>query len=118
MWKAIYDSVQGTSHRANGLPCQDACRVHVRNSYPNSLLVAVCADGAGSASHADLGAHTACDSFIQALEEGNLEQVNCATEAEQAVREIIVHVRTELEVISIKEQIELRDLACTFLAAV
>lgn len=64
MWKAIYVSERGTSHVQDGTPCQDGCRVRV---IGGSVLLTVCADGAGSASHARDGAQLACRKFIECV---------------------------------------------------
>jgi hypothetical protein len=53
----VHASVQGASHVASGLPCQDCSRVtHLAGGW----ILLVAADGAGSASHAEVGARTAC----------------------------------------------------------
>lgn len=66
MWKAVYVSERGTAHLGDGTPCQDACSVRF---VAQSVLVAVCADGAGSASHARDGARIACRTFVDRVSE-------------------------------------------------
>jgi Protein phosphatase 2C len=117
MWKTIYDSVQGSSHKTAGLPCQDACRVFEHTGSPYPLLVVACADGAGSASHSDLGAQAACDSFVRAFDYGIPDGLFDAARTDGAVREICKGLRKELENLSASQQLEVRDVACTFLAA-
>jgi hypothetical protein len=60
MWKLLFQSVQGTAHERAGQPCQDSCLARLRRSGQGPVLILACADGAGSASHADLGARLAC----------------------------------------------------------
>ena len=68
MWRHIACSLQGPSHRAENLPCQDDSRVQWLDGEPAGVLVACVADGAGSASHSGEGSQLACDAIIaQAL---------------------------------------------------
>lgn len=52
-WRVLHQAVRGTSHRKANLPCQDALRWEP--VAPDWLVVSL-ADGAGSASFADVGA--------------------------------------------------------------
>lgn len=62
-WQAVGASVQGTSHAAEGLPCQDA---HAIAHVGDGVVAAVC-DGAGSSPYAALGASVGAESVVQAL---------------------------------------------------
>lgn len=64
-WKTVFDSVKGTSHEINDQPCQDCCRALTHHSTTGEVLIAVCADGAGSAQHSDQGSQLACDQFVE-----------------------------------------------------
>jgi hypothetical protein len=64
-WNKLHESVAGTSHIETGKPCQDSCRV----SETDGNLIAVCADGAGSATHSEHGSELVCDKFIQTFGE-------------------------------------------------
>ena len=66
-WALLGQSVTGTSHRSREIPCQDAYRLRRFGPAEERLVVAV-ADGAGSASHSDLGAVRACEEFVQRVE--------------------------------------------------
>ena len=61
MWRFAAARSEGTSHQKVGLPCQDwfECR-----ALPNGILVAVVADGAGSASFGGLGARIAAETVL------------------------------------------------------
>ncbi|MCA9067620.1 MAG: protein phosphatase 2C domain-containing protein [Planctomycetaceae bacterium] len=118
MWKAIYDSVRGTSHIEGNQPCQDACRVKQLSISDETFLISVCADGAGSAECSDLGATIACDLFVNIVERA----VTCcdfqrgltksgAVQWCEAIRESLLARATSLNV-------PLRELACTLLGAV
>jgi serine/threonine protein phosphatase PrpC len=67
VWATLGQSVAGTSHRARNLPCQDACRFRTFGSMAEWLVI-VAADGAGSASHSELGATEACEEFVRGVE--------------------------------------------------
>lgn len=117
MWKTVYDSVLGTSHRSSGTPCQDACRVLTDNGG-EPVFMAACADGAGSASLADLGSQTACDLFAQLFRDGLSASLRDAATAESALRDACDIVYNELRTISESRSVAARELACTFLCSV
>jgi|HubBroStandDraft_3_1064219.scaffolds.fasta_scaffold04118_3 hypothetical protein len=63
-WRYAFASAAGTSHGRRDLPCQDACACRVLESpHGEAVLVAVVADGAGSARRAADGSALTC-SFI------------------------------------------------------
>jgi len=75
-WKYALASVTGTSHGKSDLPCQDFSVCRVLNTVNNTpVLVAIAADGAGSATHSQVGASLLCSVFMeeiaQFLEAGN-----------------------------------------------
>jgi serine/threonine protein phosphatase PrpC len=117
MWKVISDSVQGTSHLSSAAPCQDACRV-LKRSDPQPMLIAVCADGAGSASHAHVGAQTACNSFIKFFEEATPENLANPTVIAASLRHLASKLREELQAAATAQNTSIRELACTLLGAV
>jgi hypothetical protein len=61
-WRVVAASVCGTSHVKNDLLCQDA---HHWQVLPDNILVAVVADGAGSASLGKVGAMVATEAAIE-----------------------------------------------------
>jgi hypothetical protein len=67
-WKFIFISAVGTSHLATATPCQDSssCEI-VKGAKASNVLIAVVADGAGSAKRADAGAMLACSYFVQRI---------------------------------------------------
>ena len=118
-WKFIFASVIGTSHTKAGTPCQDAsaCRL-LTSADGSSVLVAVVADGAGSAKKSEVGAALACSLFV--------EEMSSLFELGGAVREItpdfakswITRFHHEVTLRAEAEDLKPRDFACTFLAAV
>ncbi|WPB73344.1 PP2C family serine/threonine-protein phosphatase [Archangium violaceum] len=63
-WKTFAVSVEGTQHQRKGIPCQDACRA---SGVASGWLVAVAADGAGSAAFGGNGARVVCDYLYEFL---------------------------------------------------
>src|SRR5437868_5423479 len=63
-WKLLCGSAAGTSHEARGEGCQDYAHAVILAEDRSPVLVAACADGAGSASRAALGAKLACLGFV------------------------------------------------------
>jgi serine/threonine protein phosphatase PrpC len=63
-WRVVAASVRGTSHEKTGQPCQD---VHNWDIVPPGALVAVVADGAGSAAQGELGADVAARAVVEMI---------------------------------------------------
>lgn len=118
MWKTLCESAIGTAHCDLGIPCQDYGLVCDHAGPAGHAVIAVCADGAGSASHADVGARVTCESVAEQarlwLDATNHEQQlsrDVVLAWVNDVRQHIVDVATSLDVSS-------RELACTLLGAV
>ena len=69
-WQVVSAAVSGSSHRRQGIPCQDAVdyRIIKNNRLPDSILLVALADGAGSAPLAEKGAQWAVEAAMQAME--------------------------------------------------
>jgi hypothetical protein len=118
-WRYAFTSVVGTSHIRDELPCQDAsdCQVlHTQAGTP--VLVALVADGAGSARHSAEGAQLACtllcDEIATLLDTGGA--------IEELTRDFVVAWLTHFQH-AIAERAEgqgcaAREFACTLLAAI
>jgi len=122
-WKCVHGSVVGTSHVDDDLPCQDCCDVRVVDLDGEIALVACVADGAGSASHSDIGSTTACRTF-QALVADHgwrLSELG-ADEFAQAFEGVVVtwcrQMRSAIETEATELGTPVRQLACTFLGAI
>lgn len=118
MWKAVFASVSGTSHIEHGEPCQDASRLLIETIGEETFLIAACADGAGSASRADVGAQACVDAFVAvvrtAICAGRVSELIERREAEDWVlqtRNLILDKARQLAVAP-------RELASTLLGAV
>jgi hypothetical protein len=107
MWKLVFGSVQGTSHVQSAKPCQDYCAGKV----VGTSVIAVCADGAGSAELSHIGSQAAVERFMEqatSLESApTREMMESWVDAarERVLEEAIAHETTP------------RHLACTLLAA-
>lgn len=67
-WKFIAACVEGTSHEASNTPCQDSAFVtDIEDQSGNHYLIAVVADGAGSALKGGTGAELACETVAGIL---------------------------------------------------
>ena len=117
MWKAIYTSVRGTSHHDGNLPCQDACRVVALQQEAGQVLVVLCSDGAGSATHSERGAELACDHLLALIQRG-LEVTGFTAIDRETVIGWLDTVRSRLAEESELLQVPIRELACTVVAAV
>lgn len=118
MWKALFDSVRGTAHIDSGAPCQDACRVLAIRGSDGEYLVAVCADGAGSAELSHIGAEIACDRFID-LARGAIESDRgCLPASREDAVAWCAEVRRVIDERAAELLAPIRSLACTLLAAI
>ncbi len=112
-WSVLGESVAGTGHRANAIPCQDAFRFRPFGPDSQWLAVAV-ADGAGSATHAEIGATLTCDELVRRIDLGTPETLltpDGVTELFRGVRDAVLAEAARLGVPG-------RELACTALLAV
>jgi len=118
MWRLVCASAQGTSHAKSGVPCQDYVLARSVQPYQETVLVACCADGAGSASHAEVGSALACSAcceiVINRFENGLAMD---AIDRELAL-EWCQQIRKELESAAARLDVQVRQLACTFLLAI
>src|SRR5262249_57960724 len=118
MWKLLFQSVRGSAHERNGQPCQDSCYVRMRPSGQGPVLVLACADGAGSAGQADVGARLACRAITCLV----LEELRDGLAPERIDKDTAVswytRLRRQLEAEASLRGIALNDFACTLLVAV
>jgi hypothetical protein len=119
LWKYTFASVVGTSHTKTDAPCQDASACCVLNTTGGDpVLVAIAADGAGSASRAEVGSALACDLFIN--------EMHALFESGGALEDLtrdfaiawVAHFHNEVTYRADAEGLRPRDFACTLLAAV
>ena len=114
-WNLVFASVAGTAHRS-GI-CQDHSEGRVLDISTGPVLIAAVADGAGSASHSDQGARAAVTAFLSAAET-ELAVTPSETITEEQVRSWVEIARHQVECLAEKQGVPLRQMACTFLAAI
>jgi hypothetical protein len=118
VWKYLAESVTGTAHVRGGLPCQDSCLASVVDTGEGTVLVLACADGAGSAAHADRGAGLACDT-IERVVRADLEDGQTVANIDRdALLYWLGKVRADLDSEAKQLGVRVRELACTLLVAV
>lgn len=118
-WRSLNASVRGASHHATDTPCQDYSLVEpLSTPQGEPILVLVAADGAGSAAQAAIGARLACGTLVEVV----LSYIQVGGTLPALTREDveawISHIANRLSTYAHAEELELRDLASTLLAAV
>ncbi len=117
-WKHLSGSTAGTSHEYNGLPCQDYAECRLLSVETTPILIVVCADGAGSASQAEIGARLACKSFLDVASTALGNGLRVAEIARQQVLHWHEEARARLSGEAGLLNLEIGDYACTFLTAI
>ena len=112
-WHVVGASVQGTSHRQAGVPCQDAHAYHV---LPGEALVLAVADGAGTAERSAQGAQRAVDQVMATFLGAALPRDVPGWHT--LVREAFAQARQAVEQLAEVQDVELRQFASTLLCAV
>jgi len=114
-WRFVNAASRGTSHDASGTPCQDDCFADVVPSATGEdVLVAAVADGAGSAARSEIGSGIVCASLIARMTE-MLGRSDVADIGRGDVEAWLEGVRAEVAERAEKEELELRQFACTIL---
>lgn len=119
-WRCTGISVRGQSHARDGKPCQDAQGW----AQVNDTLILACADGAGSAAHAEWGSALAVETAVAHIishamgwrmaNDPEGRQANLLDALDGAFQS----ARDALTELAEREQVALRDLAATLLLAV
>jgi hypothetical protein len=117
-WKLLNGSAVGTSHERLGESCQDYAHATVIYADTSPNLVIACADGAGSASHARLGAKVACLSFVRLAAESLRGGLPVEEVSVSQMHEWHARVRGQLSLEAALLNQDVRDFACTLLTAI
>src|SRR5688572_25758989 len=73
MWAVVSASVIGTSHEATGAPCQDASHVLRLRIGDADVMLSAIADGAGSASHSQIGSAEAVQHLLMLVSKSGVK---------------------------------------------
>ena len=111
-WKFAKSKVIGSSHIKSGFPCQDrlACEV-----VSGETLIAAVADGAGSASLAEIGAAIVIQTFMRLISK---DIVSGRSDYVEILKSAAMGAKKKLYEIAQWHSAEIRDLATTLLAVV
>jgi hypothetical protein len=112
-WRYAAASVIGTSHlKSSAGVCQDAhCAKYVESE---GAFIGVVSDGAGSASHSQIGSLLTCASVVRAISETSSSEWF----GKGFAAGVLEKVRRELSDKADAMALETRDLACTMLVAI
>lgn len=115
MWRHLAASVQGASHVRSGVPCQDFSVVADLPRRAGLLLA--CADGAGSARHAAVGAETTCHALAAEVSRfvdagGRIDTLTHDTAAEW-LDSVRAAIQSQADAVGLPA----REFACTLVAA-
>ena len=118
MWKILYKSVCGTSHQKSDLPCQDSSIASELRLENELVILAACADGAGSAKFADQGSAVACSAILRVM----ADDLSSRSRLGQIDREQAVSwfraARTAIQAQALEKDSEIREFACTLLVVI
>ena len=115
-WRVVAASIQGASHQRRGEPCQDA---HGWSTLADGTLIAVVADGAGSAGLSDIGAQLAVHSAISFTREALANGPPAAEESWcRTLHGILARTRIAVEERADEEGIDHHELATTLIVAI
>ena len=116
VWRVAAASVRGVSHVRSEQPCQDA---HAFTLLPNGVLVAVVADGAGSAAISEVGSALAAETAVTAI--ATAPTLPSATDVagwKTLLLEALLLALLRLETEAEQREVDLNALATTLLLAV
>jgi hypothetical protein len=115
-WRYVDGYAVGTSHLASNTPCQDRCEVGEFGD--GRFVVAVLADGAGSAAYAERGAEVVCAVLMDAVA-GDLQgRHDLSRIGDDEVRAWFAAVRAHLAGEADVHEHDLREYAATALVCV
>jgi hypothetical protein len=116
MWKAIGQSVIGTSHLSTNKPCEDAMAYKIVSTSDNEdALICCVSDGAGSAAYAAETSSIATQKAVALFEECLLAGKDIDNSGVIAVAEDIYD---ELANLAEARDVELNEFSCTFLGCI
>jgi hypothetical protein len=117
-WRLASACEIGTSHLKSGLPCQDSVAHSIIRTKRGNVLVSVVCDGAGSATHSEVGSWLAANTFVE-LVEVYLKSGGLLIDVDRSrVISWIEATRVHLTQRAHNDGNALKDYACTLIAAI
>lgn len=118
-WKVVSASVVGTAHQIKGESCQDFCLVARYQTADNiEYLIALVADGAGSAKFGKHGAEFVCREGQRLIEAMLVNNATPDAVNRECIIKLISELRLCLSEYAASHQNPIRDYACTLLIAI
>jgi hypothetical protein len=117
-WKVLSKSTVGTSHILRGEGCQDYSHAIVLQDGGMPVLLAACADGAGSSSQAAIGAKLATLGVLNLAAEALREADPHQSIGRDEILKWYAGARRRLSLEACVTNLPLREFACTLLLAV
>jgi hypothetical protein len=121
VWLPFCTSLAGTAHRNRCTPCQDACAIRRLGASGEIVLLAL-SDGAGSASHADLGAQTVVshwlDAFTALLQHCPNPDAVLAESAATTLHTLLANIRNSIEGDAVALEVSPSYFSATLLGAI
>lgn len=117
-WRIAAASVTGTSHLTVGAGCQDSHAVVVVSAAEGDTLVMAVADGAGTARAGEIGASIAVQAICEQATEWLRSGRTCEDIDEDCAHTWLDGVREQIADRAAEAEADMRDYACTLLAAV
>jgi hypothetical protein len=114
-WRTVDGYAAGTSHLASQTGCQDRSRIA---RIGEAVVVAVVADGAGSAARAERGAELVCDGLLDAIARDVRGDADLDALDDDAVRAWFTSVRERIAADAGANERDVRDYAATALVCV
>ncbi len=118
MWRYLAESVLGTSHERSNTSCQDSHKITNYTVAGKDYLILACSDGAGSASHSDLGSSLACEVAIAEVCRFLDTEAALATVDQSMATQWLEDIRGRMMAEAELHAVDLRQLAATLLLAV
>jgi hypothetical protein len=117
-WRIASACALGTSHAANGTPCQDNASQILIEAEDGTVLVAVVCDGAGTAAFAEQGSKLAAEGFVRAVERYIKEGGRVVGITREIASTWIAEASNSIHQEAMRDGHNVREYACTLLAAI
>ena len=116
-WRWTGTSVTGQSHTDRNEQGQDYSQTRVIQLSDKEFFISLVSDGAGSTKNGGLGAKIACEAMMNKII-SSIRNTGDIVASEEEVRNWVSSVRNSMETIAQKNDLPLREYACTLLGAI